>query len=566
MPPSPTPSPNPARALNPARITEVERWLAQDPDEATRAELSTLLERARAGEEEAVDAIEAAFAGPLTFGTAGLRAALGPGPARMNRVVVQQAAAGFAAWLREHGHESGSVVIGFDARHNSDVFARDTAEIMAGAGFHALLADSPVPTPVTAFGIGHHGAIAGVMVTASHNPPADNGYKVYLGDGSQIVPPTDTEIAAHIATVAQQPVSLIPRGDDIELIGDELIDAYVARAAELAGQVPHDVTWVYTAMHGVGTRVVRRLVERAGLPDFVGVAEQLDPDPDFPTVSFPNPEEPGALDLALDLARRKDADVIIASDPDADRCAMAAVIDGQWRMLTGDELGTLLGDDALRRGVHGVYANSIVSSTALATLARAAGQEHRTTLTGFKWIGRVPGLVFGYEEAIGYCCDPSHVPDKDGITALATILQLVGRLRSEGRTVADRLDDIWRTHGLHRTSQLAVRVTDMSIISGAMDRLRAEPPAQLLGQPVTVRDLLAADNGSGLPPQNAIELSGEHVHVVARPSGTEPKLKVYLEVRASAEESSEDLAGTKTRLDDEMVTLRQELATALGLG
>ena len=549
-------------SLTPQRIDEVTAWIDQDPDETTRAELSAQLCAAKDGDPDAIDRIEAQFSGPLTFGTAGLRAALGPGPARMNRVVVQRAAAGFAAWLHANGHTSGSVVVGFDARHNSDVFARDTAEIMAGAGFHVLLTDSPVPTPVTAFGIGRYGAVAGVMVTASHNPPADNGYKVYLGDGSQIVPPTDSQIAEQIEAVSTRPVGDIARGDDIELVGDDLIDAYVSRAVELAGPVPDDVTWVYTAMHGVGTRVVRRLVEQAGLPEFVGVSEQLEPDPDFPTVSFPNPEEPGALDLALDRARCQDADVVIASDPDADRCAVAAVIDGQWRMLTGDELGTLLGDDALRRGVDGVYANSIVSSTALATLASAAGKQHRTTLTGFKWIGRVPGLAFGYEEAIGYCCDPARVPDKDGITALARILRLVGELKANGQTINDRLDEIWRRIGLFRTSQLAVRVTDMSIISDAMDTLRATPPATLLDEPVSVRDLLDPNNDSGLPEQNAIELSGERVHVVARPSGTEPKLKVYLEVRSS---DTDDLATAKTRVDEQMVRLRAEMSAALGL-
>ena len=549
---------------HPELVAEVQSWLDQDPDEATRAELSDLLARAQSGDDEAIAAVESAFAGPLTFGTAGLRAALGPGPSCMNRVVVQRAAAGFAAWLHAHGNTGGSVVIGFDARHNSDVFARDTAEIMAGAGFHALLADSPIPTPVTAFAIKHYGAVAGVMVTASHNPPADNGYKVYLGDGSQIVPPTDIEIAHEIEVVSEEPVSAITRGDDIELIGDELIDAYVSRAAELTKANP-GVTWVYTAMHGVGTRVVRRLVEKAGLPEFIGVTEQLDPDPDFPTVVFPNPEEPGAIDLAIKLARDHDADVVIASDPDADRCAVATVIDGDWRMLTGDELGILLGDDALRRGLDGVYANSVVSSTCLNRMAKAAGREHRMTLTGFKWIGRVPGLVFGYEEAIGYCCDPSYVPDKDGITALATIMRLVGELKASGTTIAERLDEIWAAHGLHRTSQLAVRVTDISIISDSMDRLRNRPPTTLLDRPVDVCDLNDPSNGSKLPQQNAIELTGPRIHVVARPSGTEPKLKCYLEVRATAAESSADLTATKARLDADMAILREEMAQALGI-
>ncbi len=553
--------------LSAQRRAEVDSWIAQDPDRATHDQLTSLRDRALSGDPAAIAEIEAEFAGPLAFGTAGLRAALGPGPARMNRVVVQRAAAGFAAWLHAHGHDSGSVMIGFDARHNSDVFARDTAAIMAGAGFHALLAASPIPTPVTAFGIGHFGAIAAVMVTASHNPPADNGYKVYLGDGSQIIPPTDTEISAEIARVSAGPVDRIPRGDDIELVGDSLIDAYVARAASLIpDRTARQLRWVYTAMHGVGTKVVQRLVKAAHLPAMIGVPEQLEPDPDFPTVPFPNPEEPGALDLAIALARRKDADLVIASDPDADRCAVAAVVDGSWRMLTGDELGILIGAELLRRGVKGVYANSVVSSTCLSRMAAAAGQPHATTLTGFKWIGRVPGMVFGYEEAIGYCCDPSHVPDKDGITALAVIWRIAAELREEGITIGERLDEIWRDFGLYRTSQLAVRVTDRGLITAAMDRLRVSPPQTLLGEPVVVRDLDDPQAETGLPRQNAIELTGERLHVVARPSGTEPKLKCYLEVHLDAGTTGADLPGAKQRLDADLASLRAQMATSLGLG
>ena len=553
--------------LSAQRRAEVDSWIAQDPDRATHDQLTSLRDRALSGDPAAIAEIEAEFAGPLAFGTAGLRAALGPGPARMNRVVVQRAAAGFAAWLHAHGHDSGSVMIGFDARHNSDVFARDTAAIMAGAGFHALLAASPIPTPVTAFGIGHFGAIAAVMVTASHNPPADNGYKVYLGDGSQIIPPTDTEISAEIARVSAAPVDRIPRGDDIELVGDSLIDAYVARAASLIpDRTARQLRWVYTAMHGVGTKVVQRLVKAAHLPAMIGVPEQLEPDPDFPTVPFPNPEEPGALDLAIALARRKDADLVIASDPDADRCAVAAVVDGSWRMLTGDELGILIGAELLRRGVKGVYANSVVSSTCLSRMAAAAGQPHATTLTGFKWIGRVPGMVFGYEEAIGYCCDPSHVPDKDGITALAVIWRIAAELREEGITIGERLDEIWRDFGLYRTSQLAVRVTDRGLITAAMDRLRVSPPQTLLGEPVVVRDLDDPQAETGLPRQNAIELTGERLHVVARPSGTEPKLKCYLEVHLDAGTTGADLPGAKQRLDADLASLRAQMATSLGLG
>ncbi|MGJ6981364.1 phospho-sugar mutase [Aestuariimicrobium soli] len=541
-----------------------EAWASQDPDAATSQALADLVERAEGGDEAALAELTDAFAGPLTFGTAGLRAALGPGPGRMNRVVVSQAAAGFAAWLSANGHAGGRVLIGYDARYNSDVFARDTAEIMAAAGFEAWLTDQSTPTPVVAFGIGEFDCVAAVVVTASHNPPADNGYKVYLGDGSQIVPPTDAEIAALIAEVAARPLAEIPRSEHYTVVGDELVTAYVRRAAELVGaDAPRDLRWVYTAMHGVGARVVDRVVEAAGLPAGIAVAQQIDPDPAFPTVAFPNPEEPGAIDLAIALAQEQGADLVVANDPDADRCAVAAVIDGRWRMLTGDELGSLLGDDALRRGVPGVYACSVVSSTLLGRMAAAHGQPHQSTLTGFKWIGRVPGLAFGYEEAIGYCTDPGRVPDKDGITALVNVLRLAAALKAEGRTVADRLDEIAVTHGLHLTGQLSVRVADLGIIAEAMARLRGNPPATLLGEPVVVRDLLEATDN--LPATDAIELTGERLHVVARPSGTEPKLKCYLEVRATADETAGDLAGTRERLVADLAGLRDEMASALGV-
>ena len=325
------------------------------------------------------------------------------------------------------------MIIGFDARHKSDVFARDTAEIMAGAGFEALLSSGPLPTPVVAFGIRHLGCVAGVVVTASHNPPQDNGYKVYLGDGSQIVPPADAEIAARIEEVAKHELTDVPRAEDYRIVGDELVDAYLARVVSLVPPAaPRELTWAYTPLHGVGGRGGRggcgrgrlRAAGRGGRPG--GTGSRL------PDGGFPNPEEPGAIDLALALGRELDADLVIANDPDADRCAVAVPIDGSWRMLRGDELGALLGDDALRRGRQGTYACSVVSSTLLGTMARAHGQPFVTTLTGFKWIGRVPGLVFGYEEAIGYCVDPAAVPDKDGISALVTVLRLAAELKAVG--------------------------------------------------------------------------------------------------------------------------------------
>ncbi len=545
-------------------------WIAEDPDTTTQARLVELLAASDAGDQSATDEISSAFAGPLTFGTAGLRAALGPGPGRMNRVVVSQAAAGVGAWLQGQGLGGGKVLIGYDARTNSDVFARDTAEILAGAGFEAILSDHNVPTPVVAFGIKHLGCVAGIVVTASHNPPADNGYKVYLGDGSQIIPPTDTEIASCIAEVAARPFDELPRRNTYRMIGQELVDDYCATAASLVpAEAPREITWVYTAMHGVGARVVEQAVAAANFPAAIPVGQQHDPDPTFPTVAFPNPEEPGAIDLALELAEQTDVDLVVANDPDADRCAIAAPFPGVgWRMLTGDELGSLLGDDALRRGVEGTYANSIVSSTLLGTMAAAAGRPFTSTLTGFKWIGRVPDLAFGYEEAIGYCCDSHHVPDKDGITACLTILRLAAALKAEGRTIADRLDEIATTHGVHATSQLSVRVADLSIIADAMARLRANPPAELVGEAVEVRDLrdgIVLPNGTTLPGTDAVELTGARVHVVARPSGTEPKLKCYLEARVSPEASADDLKAARTEAAAMLTRLRDEMAAALGV-
>jgi len=541
----------------------VSAWTAQDPDPDTRGELGSLLDQIAAGSSESLGELTDAFRGRLQFGTAGLRGAIGAGPNRMNRVVVGQAAAGLAAYLLDRGLAGGTVIIGHDARHKSDVFARDSAEIFAGAGFRALLVPVPTPTPVVAFGIGHFGCVAGVVVTASHNPPQDNGYKVYLGDGSQIVPPADGEIAERIEEVTHRDLSDVPRGEDYVELGDELVGAYLDRVTSLVpAEAPRDLRWVYTPMHGVGGRVVAEAVARAGFTGAEVVAEQAEPDPDFPTVGFPNPEEPGAIDLALSLAQRTDADLVVANDPDADRCAIAAPIDGAWRMLRGDELGALLGDDALRRGVEGTYACSIVSSSLLAAMAASHGQPFAATLTGFKWIGRVPGLAFGYEEAIGYCVDPRAVPDKDGISALIRVLTLAAGLKAEGRTVADRLDEIATTYGVYETDQLSVRVDDLTLIDAAMVRLRTQPPSMLLGQPVQAIDLAAGTDE--LPPTDGVLLAGERVTVVVRPSGTEPKLKCYLEARVPLAEAV-DLATDRGRARGMLADLRQEMSSSLGL-
>jgi phosphomannomutase len=541
----------------------VAAWSAQDPDPDTRGELAGLLEQVHAGSAQAREELTDAFTGRLQFGTAGLRGALGPGPNRMNRVVVGQAAAGLATHLLDNGLAGGEVIIGHDARHKSDVFARDSAEIFAGAGFEALLVPVPTPTPVVAYGIGHFGCVAGVVVTASHNPPQDNGYKVYLGDGSQIVPPADAEIAARIEDVTRHDLADLPRSDAYTEIGDELVEAYLHRVVSLVpSDAPRALDWVYTPMHGVGGKIVAEAVRRAGFNEAEVVPQQAEPDPDFPTVGFPNPEEPGAIDLALALAEQSDADLVVANDPDADRCAIAAPIDGAWRMLRGDELGALLGDDALRRGVQGTYACSVVSSSLLAAMAAAHQQPFTTTLTGFKWIGRVPGLAYGYEEAIGYCVDPRAVPDKDGISALIRVLTLAAGLKAEGRTIADRLDEIASRYGVYETDQLSVRVDDLSLIGEAMARLRLDPPSRLLGQPVQVIDL--AHGTDELPPTDGVLLSGAQVKVVARPSGTEPKLKCYLEARVPPAQSV-GLTGDRRRARAMLADLRDEMSRALGL-
>ncbi|GAA2098405.1 phospho-sugar mutase [Microlunatus panaciterrae] len=546
--------------------TRIAAWREQDPDTATGLALGDLLLKADGGDAAATAELVDAFSGPLTFGTAGLRAPLGPGPARMNRVVVSQAAAGLAGYLRSQQLAGGRVLIGFDARYNSDIFARDTAEIMAGNGFEAMVVGEPTPTPVIAFGIRHYGCVAAVVVTASHNPPQDNGYKVYLGDGSQIIPPVDGLIAAEIARAAAGDLADIARSDRYSVLGDELLDAYLDRIASLVpATARHDLSWVYTPLHGVGAKAVAAAVRRTGFADASVVAEQVQPDPAFPTVAFPNPEEPGAIDLALAQAERIGADLVVANDPDADRCAVAVPVgpDREWRMLRGDELGALLGDDALRRGVTGTFACSVVSSSLLATMAAAYGQPFVTTLTGFKWIGRVPGLAFGYEEALGYCCDPTAVPDKDGISAVVRVLALAAELKAAGCTLSDRLDEIARTYGVHATDQLAVRVSDLALIDAAMARLRANPPTELGGEAVRVLDLSLGS--ADLPATDAVRLSGDRVTVVVRPSGTEPKLKCYLEARIPADQS-QDLAVARVEARGRLEQVREEMALALGLG
>lgn len=508
---------------------EAQVWLAQDPDPATRQQLQALLDN---NDDEIVDC----FSGRLQFGTAGLRGKLGPGPNRMNRVVVMQAAAGLAHYLRRRHPREASIVIGYDARHKSDVFAADTAAIMQGAGINALVLPEALPTPVLAFAIKHLGASAGVMVTASHNPPEDNGYKVYLADGCQIVPPADTEIAAEIDEIAlTMNVGDLATDDQWVTLDYEVVDAYVTRAVAIVGPDAtgqrSSLTTVVTPMHGVGGGLLERVLTEAGFASPVRVAEQFDPDPDFPTVAFPNPEEPGAMDLALATATRIHPDLVIANDPDADRCAVGIPLpSGGYRMLSGDEVGYALGWWAtLRPGDRNTLAQSLVSGGMLESIARTAGLEYRQTLTGFKWIGRIPTLRFGYEEALGYCVDPEAVSDKDGITAALAVADLVATLKADGKTILDLLDDLAREHGLFATRQVSLRVADVSTIGTIMSSLRSEPPTQA-GQRMVERTV-DLETGLDLPPTDGLVFYlSDGGRIIVRPSGTEPKIKAYLQV------------------------------------
>jgi phosphomannomutase len=546
--------------VSPALRAAVESWLQGDPDPDTRTELSGLLTAAGSDPSAATELADR-FAGSLEFGTAGLRGEIAAGPNRMNRAVVIRTAAGLAAYLRSTV-STGAVVVGYDARHQSDVFARDTVAVMTAAGLRAILLPRPLPTPLLAFAVLHLGCVAGVMVTASHNPPRDNGYKVYLGDGSQIVPPADKEISADIDVVGA--AADVPRTGGSTTADESLVEAYLDGVSSLVDPgSPRGLTMAYTPLHGVGGRLVEQALQRAGFAAPLVVAEQSAPDPDFPTVAFPNPEEPGAMDLAMALGEEHGADLAVANDPDADRCAVAVPTEQGWRSLSGDDVGVLLADHLLRRGVRGTYATTIVSSSLLGRMARERGVDYRETLTGFKWIGRVDGLAFGYEEALGYCAAPHLVRDKDGISALLLIAELAAGLKADGLTLLDRLDDISRTFGLYATDQMSVRVGDTALIDSAMERLRSRPPDTLGGLAVERIDDLT-DGGPGLPPTEGLRYRlSEGGRIVVRPSGTEPKLKCYLEVVVPV--TSGDVAAARIYAAGRLDAIRSDLGGATGL-
>lgn len=545
-------------------------WSAHDPDETTRGELDRLIEQAESGDSDAAEELASRFAGPLTFGTAGLRGAVAAGESRMNVAVVTRATAGVARYLLDTVGPDARVVVGCDARHGSAEFFDAATEVLAAQGLTVFALPPRLPTPVTAHATRALDCDAGVMITASHNPPADNGYKVYLGGrvtddagrGVQIIAPADADIADRIAQAP--PADEVPRDSAAVIhLDDETVRTYVVRTARLrpAGG-PSPVRVVLTPMHGVGGTVARDVLRAAGIGDVHVVAAQSAPDPDFPTVPFPNPEEPGALDLALDLARDVDADVVIALDPDADRCSVATVgPDGQWRQLTGDEIGALLGEQAARDATRpgDTLACSIVSSRLLGRIAADHGLRFAATLTGFKWIARTSGLRFGYEEAIGYCTDPPAVRDKDGIGTMSYAVSLVEELAEQGKTIEDLLDDLARTHGLHATSPLTFRVTDLSIISDSMAKLRRVGIAELAGSPV-VETVDLAEGADGLPPTDGLRyVTQAEDRVIIRPSGTEPKLKCYLEVILPVEGDEVPRTAAAERLEQIKIDLRAVL-------
>jgi phosphomannomutase len=521
---------------------EVLDWIANDTDPDTASLLSKWLTENNETE------LRKSFNGFLEFGTAGLRGPVRPGPSGMNRAVVGRTAAGIADFLKSRGLTK--VVIGRDARHGSLEFAQESAEILSGAGLDVYLLPRELPTPVLAFAVNELQMDCGIMVTASHNPAIDNGYKVYLGGtidgveyrGSQIIAPIDIDISSRISAVKLPS----PRGKTWEVIGEDLVEKYVASCAGSLREVKAQKI-VYTAMHGVGKKTLLSVFEQAKFSPPILVREQSEPNPDFPTVAFPNPEEPGAIDLAVNLAKSEGADLVIANDPDADRCAVAAKdLGGNWRMLRGDELGTLLAHYISKNQavVDRIFATTIVSSSALKKIAVNAGAGFVETLTGFKWLSKTKNLAFGYEEAIGYCVDPDNVNDKDGISTALKIAQINSELASRGSSIFAYLDEIWNEIGYHRTEQLSIRVEEISAVSKIISSLISNQPREIAGLSVTAFE----DLSKSLNPTQGLRIyCGESVRIIIRPSGTEPKLKTYIEV--VGEKSSADSLALRIKED-----------------
>jgi phosphomannomutase len=552
--------------LTPALRDKAFRWIADDVDAGSRAELQGVLARALGGEPGAVEELEDRMAGPLEFGTAGLRGPVRGGPNGMNVAAVTRTTAGVATWLDEQGKAGGVVVVGRDARHGSEAFAAAAAEVLTAANFNVRVLPGPLPTPVLAFAVRHLGAVAGIQITASHNPPADNGYKLYDDTGAQIVPPTDGQIERAIEA-APAAIS-VPRAPGATTLGDDLLEEYLGKVAALPHGTARTLKIAATALHGVGAQTLRRAFARAGFDDVHLVSEQSAPDPDFPTVSFPNPEEPGATDLLLALASDVDADLAVALDPDADRCALGLrERDGSWRMLRGDETGVLLGEHILSTmdsvadapGSRApLVATTIVSSSLLGEIAKAHGARYVETLTGFKWLARAgEELVFAFEEALGVCVNPDFVRDKDGIAAAVVAAGFAATLKAEGRSPLDALDDLAVRHGVYLTDQISLRVTDLSVRSTLMAGLRETPTTTLGGSGVALEDLL--------PDADVLRLRGEGLRVLIRPSGTEPKLKAYVEVIEPVADVS-SLEHARKSANERLTAVRAEIEGLLSSG
>lgn len=543
-------------------IEKVKFWVADDPDETTAELAHQTLEKANAGDAAALKNLETWFGPFIQFGTAGLRGPIAPGPASMNRAVVCRAAAGFITYLKQHNAKK--IVVGYDARHKSLDFALDTIAIASGAGIEAILLPRALPTPILAFAIKYFQADGAVMVTASHNPAADNGYKVFLGNGCQIVPPTDLEISNLISKVEN--VKDIPLGDSWYTSDDDVITAYLKTCENIVSdKVSRDIVIASTSLHGVGHETWISACDQVGFKNVKVVESQAEPDPDFPTVAFPNPEEPGACDLLLELATKIAADVAIAHDPDADRCAAGFNDQGKWRLLTGDELGSALAWWEFERAKlfglpkpNGTLATSIVSASLLEKIAQQQGVKYQATLTGFKWIGRIPDLIFGYEEAIGYCVDSKNVKDKDGITAGLRIAELVSYLKQNQMNFGSLLEKIAIEYGLHYTTQLSLRMQDMSAIPLALENAKK---LSQIGELEVVETIDMQSGLHGLLPTSGVYLQLTNGRVIVRPSGTEAKLKAYIELITK----TDNYAADKVELAKSAEQLKKDLQKALGL-
>lgn len=528
------------------------RWIDDDVDPATRTELQKVLAAAESGDPAAGLALADRMAGPLVFGTAGLRGPMRAGPNGMNRAVVVRTTAGVAAWLNRHNRGGGVVIVGRDARHGSAAFATDVAGVLAAAGFTVRLLAEALPTPVLAFAVRATGAVAGVQITASHNPAPDNGYKLYDGSGAQIIPPADAEVEA--AVMAAPAARSVPRVERWTQLHHEVLEPYLERVAALPRGADRGVRLAVTALHGVGGRTAAEAFRRAGFTDVHFTQDT--PDPDFGGMIFPNPEEPGACDELLALAAAVDADLAVAFDPDADRCAIGIPTgSGTFRMLSGDETGALLGEHVLSTvdSTNPLVATTIVSSSMLRPIAAAYGARYTETLTGFKWLARAgDGLVFAYEEALGLCVDPAAVRDKDGISAAVLAADLAATHKARGSSLAAALDELATRYGVHLTGQLSLRFAERAEVDRLMAKLRAAPPARLAGGLVATEDLL--------PRADVIRLTGEGLRVIVRPSGTELKLKAYLQVVRPVEDT---LAAARSAAADQLEVLRGEVAALL---